>query len=59
MDKYEIIATVYREKSISKAAEKLNYTHSAVSQTVKIIRIEAWVSHLPQDEIRRRAKSLL
>ena len=35
MDKYEIKATVYREKSISKAAEKLNYTHSAVSQTVK------------------------
>lgn len=35
MNKYKVILTVYEEKSISKAAEKLNYTHSAVSQTIK------------------------
>ncbi len=35
MNKYKVILTVYEEKSISKAAEKLNYTHSAVSQAIK------------------------
>lgn len=35
MNKYKVILTVYEEKNISKAAEKLNYTHSAISQTIK------------------------
>ncbi len=35
MNKYEIILNVCDTKSISKTAEKLNYTQSAISQTIK------------------------
>lgn len=35
MSKYKIILAVYETKSISNAASKLNYTQSAVSQSIK------------------------
>lgn len=35
MSRYEIIRAVYETKNISKAANKLNYTQSAVSQAIK------------------------
>ena len=35
MTKYEIILEVYKTRSISKAANNLNYTQSAVSQSIK------------------------
>ncbi|MEG0250793.1 MAG: LysR family transcriptional regulator [Peptostreptococcus sp.] len=35
MSKYEIILAVYETKSISNAALKLNYTQSAISQSIK------------------------
>lgn len=44
MNKYKVILTVYEEKSISKAANKLNYTHSAVSQTIKAYEKQLGVS---------------
>ena len=35
MSKYDVILDVYENQSISKAAQKHNYTQSAVSQTIR------------------------
>ena len=37
MSKYKVILTVCEVKNISRAAELLNYTQSAVSQTIMFI----------------------
>ena len=35
MSKYDVILDVYENQSISKAAQKHNYTQSAVSQSIR------------------------